>query len=75
LNAQIRPDHCTDQIPAELVQAGGKTLRSEIHKRINSVWNKEELPEQWKESVVEHIYKRAIKLLNLIRNITRPITG
>jgi hypothetical protein len=26
-----------DQIPAELIQAGGKILRSEIHKHINSV--------------------------------------
>ena len=38
----------TDQIPAELITAGGTTIRSEIHKLINSVWNKEELPEQWK---------------------------
>jgi hypothetical protein len=27
----------TDQIPAELIQAGGNTLRSEIHKLINSI--------------------------------------
>jgi hypothetical protein len=39
-----------DQIPAELIQAGGETLRSEIHKPINSVWNNEELPDQLKES-------------------------
>jgi hypothetical protein len=31
----------SDQIPAELIQAGGKILLSEIHKLINSVWNKE----------------------------------
>jgi hypothetical protein len=23
-----------------------------IHKPINSVWNKEELPDQWKESII-----------------------
>jgi hypothetical protein len=33
-----------DQIPAELIQAGGNTLRSEIHKLINCIWNKEALP-------------------------------
>jgi len=33
----------TYQIPAELIQAGGNTLHSEIHKVINSIWNKEEL--------------------------------
>jgi hypothetical protein len=35
----------SDQIPAELIQAGGKILLSEIHKLVNSVWNKEELPD------------------------------
>jgi len=30
----------TDQIPAELIQAGGDTLCSEIHKLINSIWSK-----------------------------------
>jgi hypothetical protein len=33
-----------DQIPAELIQAGGETLCSEIHKLIKLIWNKEELP-------------------------------
>ena len=33
-----------DQIPAELIKAGGRTLRSAIHKLIISIWNKEELP-------------------------------
>jgi hypothetical protein len=33
----------SDQIPAELYQAGGETLLSVIHKLITSIWNKEEL--------------------------------
>jgi hypothetical protein len=37
----------SDQIPAELIQAGGEILLSVSHKLINSVWNKEELPDQW----------------------------
>jgi hypothetical protein len=32
------------QILAELIQAGGETLHSEIHKLINPVWSKEEIP-------------------------------
>jgi hypothetical protein len=36
----------SDEIPAELIQAGGEILLSVIHKLINSVWSKEELPEQ-----------------------------
>jgi hypothetical protein len=51
----------TDQIPAELIQAAGNTLRSEIHKLINCVWNKEELPEQWKESIIVPMYKKGDK--------------
>ena len=29
----------TDQIPAELIKARGRTIRSEIHKLIYSIWN------------------------------------
>jgi hypothetical protein len=36
----------SDQIPAELTKAGGETLQSETHKLINSIWSKEELPNQ-----------------------------
>jgi len=32
----------TDKIPAELIKAGGRKIRSEIHKLINLIWNKEE---------------------------------
>jgi hypothetical protein len=42
----------TDQILAKLIKAGGEMLYSEIHKLICSVWNKEEVPQQWKESII-----------------------
>jgi sorting nexin-29 len=51
-----------DQIPAELIQAVGNTLHSEIHKLTNCVWNKEELPEQWKESFIVPVYKKGDKM-------------
>jgi hypothetical protein len=41
----------TDHIPVELVKAGGEILCSEIHKLIRSIWDKEELPQQWKKSI------------------------
>ena len=34
-----------DQIPAELIKAGFRTIRCAIHKLTNSMWNKKELPE------------------------------
>jgi hypothetical protein len=33
------------QIPVKLIKARARTIRSEIHKLINSVRNKEKLPE------------------------------
>jgi sorting nexin-29 len=51
-----------DQIPAEIIQAGGETLRSEIRKLIKLIRNKEELPHQWKESTVAPIHKKGDKI-------------
>lgn len=36
------------QIPAELILAGWYMLRCEIHKFINFIWNKGEVPLPWK---------------------------
>jgi hypothetical protein len=49
-----------------MLQAGGETLLSEIHKLIISVSNEEELPHQWKEFIVLPIYKTGIKLTVII---------
>ena len=46
-----------DQIPAEMIKA----IRSEIHKLINSIWNKEELPEEWKGSNIVLMHKKGDK--------------
>jgi len=48
----------TDQIPAEMIKTMRRTIRYEIHKLINSIWNKEELPEEWMESIKVPIYKK-----------------
>ena len=47
-----------DQIPAEFIKTGGRTIRSEIHKHFILICNKEELPEERKESVIIYIYKK-----------------
>jgi hypothetical protein len=50
-----------DQIPAELIKAGGRTISCSIHKLVISVWNKEELPEEWKQSIIVPIHKKGDK--------------
>jgi hypothetical protein len=50
-----------DHIPTELIKAGGSTICSEIHRLNNSVWNNQELPEQWKESIILPVYEKGDK--------------
>ena len=47
-----------DETAAELIKAGGGTMRLEIHKLITSIWKKEKLPEEWKESIIVPIHKK-----------------
>jgi hypothetical protein len=44
-----------------MIQSGSGILLSEIHKLINSVRNKEELPDQWKESIIVAVHKKGDK--------------
>jgi hypothetical protein len=61
-----------NQIPAELLQAGGNTLCSEIHRLINSLLKKEEQLKQCKESVCVPIYDKTdysnYREMSLLRN-------
>jgi len=50
-----------DQIPAELIKAGGRTICLKIHKLITSIWKEEKLPEEWKESIIVPIQKKGDK--------------
>jgi hypothetical protein len=47
----------SDQITAELIQVGGEILHSKIRQLINSIWNKEKLPDQWNESIIVPVNK------------------
>ena len=50
-----------DQIPTELIKAGGRTIRSDVCKLINSIWNKEELRVEWKELIIVTIFNKGDK--------------
>jgi hypothetical protein len=59
-----------------LIQAGSEILLSEIHKLINSVWNKEELSDDWKESIILLIHKKGDKTdCNNYREISLLLTS
>jgi hypothetical protein len=51
----------SDQTPAEPIQAWGETLRSEVHKFINSIWNKKVWHDMWKKSIIVPVYKKGDK--------------
>jgi len=44
-----------------LIKAGGKTICCEVHKLLFIFANKEELPEEWKESNIVPIHKKGDK--------------
>jgi hypothetical protein len=47
----------SNHISAEIIQAGGEILCSEIHKIINSISNREKFSDQWKESMIVPVHK------------------
>ena len=49
------------QIPAELIKEACRTIRYQIHKLIVCIWNKEELPEDRKGSIIVPAYKKGDK--------------
>jgi hypothetical protein len=51
----------SDQIPAELIQAGPKIICFKMYNLINSIRNKEEFPNQWKESIIVQVHKNGDK--------------
>lgn len=52
----------SDSIPAELFKYGGNALVMEMHELITQIWNKEELPDDWKIGVICPIHKKGDKL-------------
>jgi hypothetical protein len=54
-----------------LIKAGDRAICCEIHKLINAIWNKEELPGEWKDLIIVPIHKKGDKTdCNNYRGIT-----
>jgi hypothetical protein len=48
----------SDQISAELIQSGAEISLCAIHNLINSALKRQELPDQWKESIIVPVHKK-----------------
>jgi hypothetical protein len=57
----------TDQIPSEFIKAWGKKIRSDVHNLIYCIWNKKELPEGCRESIMVPVYKKGHKRIAVIK--------
>jgi len=55
-----------DEIRVEMFKAGGGKIYCEIHKLLTSIWKKEKLPEERKESIILPIKKKGIKQIVII---------
>jgi hypothetical protein len=69
-----------DHISAEFIKTGGRKIRSQIHKLTNSIWHKEKLLEELKDSIIVSIYKKGDKtdcsnrhmtFVNYVQNFTQ----
>jgi hypothetical protein len=49
------------EILVEMIQTRSEILLFAIHKLINFIWNKEELSDQWNESIVALMYEKGDK--------------
>ena len=48
----------SDNICPELIKYGGRTLKYKMYRLIPNIWDKEQLPEQWREGIICPIYKK-----------------
>jgi hypothetical protein len=62
-----------DQILAEIIQVGGNTLHSEVQKLTNCIWNREELPQHWKESVIPECSETPLLINFAIEYVIRKV--
>ena len=52
----------TDNIIPELGKEGGRTLKQRLYKLILLIWEKEQMPNQWKEKIICPMYNKGDRL-------------
>ena len=65
-----------------MIKVGGRKILYGNHKVIISIWNKDELPEEWKESIIVPNYKKGDKTdcsnnggISLLRTIHKILSN
>ena len=48
----------SDAIPAEVYKSGGPTMTNQLTRQFQSMWDKEQLPQEFRDATIVHIYKR-----------------
>ena len=52
-----------DGIHAEILKAGGDPMATMIHRLIEKIWEKEQVPEDWRKAVIVPLFKKGDKSL------------
>ena len=51
-----------DLITGELIKYGGRKLWASMHQLIKTIWETEQMPQEWRTAIISPIYKRGDKL-------------
>jgi hypothetical protein len=48
----------TDGIHPELIKYGGNKLLNRMYELVRQIWDKQRIPEEWKETIIVPVHKR-----------------
>ena len=55
-----------DGIPAELLKYGGQAMVDVMHKLVQQIWDKDEIPEEWGKAAVINLYKKGREIFSTL---------
>ena len=58
LNIRVQPKRRSDSIPAEILKVGGTALTGKLLTLVQIIWEKESVPQDFKDASIIHLYKR-----------------
>ena len=64
-----------DEIPAEAIKANMETATNMLHSLFSKIWEKEEVPAQWKEGIVIELPKKGDPRLQQLPRDHAPVSA